>query len=137
MSRPIIVALVFAVFLIGTAAALAFAENAGLVDPEIGRRIVQVIVGLALAGYANFMPKQLKRPMASLRAETVAQAALRVSGWSFTLAGLAYAALWAFGPLGFADLASMVVVLAAMALTVGYALWAGVTCRATRPSAGA
>jgi hypothetical protein len=134
MRRPLIAAALFAVFLIGTAAALAYARRAGLVDPEIGRRIVQVIVGLGLAAYANFMPKQLGRAATSPRVEAVTQAALRVSGWSFSLAGLLYAALWAFAPLAFADIASLAAVVAAMAITIGYALWTGVTCRAARAS---
>ena len=52
-----------------------------------------------------------------------AQSALRVGGWSMTLAGLAYAGLWAFAPLGVANIASMVVVAAAMLITMGFGGW--------------
>ena len=134
MKRPLLAAALFAIFLISTAAALSYARRVGLVDPEIGRRIVQVIVGLGLAAYANFMPKQLGRARNSPRAEAITQAALRVSGWSFTLAGLVYATVWAFAPLAFADTASIAAVLAAVAITIGYASWAGVTCRAGEAS---
>jgi len=68
----------------------------------------------------------------SPHAESVAQAALRVGGWSLTLAGLAYAGLWAFAPLPVADVASMIVVAAALVLTFGYALWSFTTCRSAR-----
>lgn len=90
---------------------------------------MQVLIGLMLAGYANLMPKQLGRARSSAVAEARAQSALRVGGWSLTLAGLTYAGLWAFAPLAFADMASLVVVAAAMLLTAGYAIWAFTACR--------
>ena len=40
-----------------------------------------------------------------------------------TLAGLAYAGLWAFTPLAFADVASIAVVALAMLITIGYGGW--------------
>jgi hypothetical protein len=50
------------------------------------------------------------------------------------LAGLSYAGLWALAPMAFADVASMVVVAAAMLVTLGYGGWALVSCRRTEPS---
>jgi hypothetical protein len=49
-----------------------------------------------------------------------------------TLAGLAYAGLWAFAPLAFADVASTVVVASAMVITMGYGGWIMLACRASK-----
>jgi len=48
-----------------------------------------------------------------------------------TLAGLAYAGLWAFA-LAFADVASTVVVASAMVITMGYGGWIMLACRASK-----
>lgn len=122
-------AIALAAFILGSAFALRYAEGAGLIAADGARRAMQVLIGLMLAGYANMMPKQLGRPRSSPRAEAAAQAALRVGGWSMTLGALAYAGLWAFAPLDFADIASIAVVASALALTLGYSLWAFTTCR--------
>lgn len=110
-----------AVFL-AVAAGLRFAAAEAMITDDLAQRAVQVIIGLGLAAYANVMPKQLGGPRNSAEAETRAQAALRVAGWSMTLAGLAHAGLWAFAPLPFASTASMVLVAAATLLTLAYAV---------------
>lgn len=99
------------------------AEHAGWLDGETTKRIIQVLIGLGLAGYANLMPKQIGAATRSVEAQARTQTALRVGGWAFTLAGLAYAGLWAFAPADFADTAGMVAVGGAMVLTLGYAAW--------------
>lgn len=129
MTNRLVPAIALAALIIAAALALRYAEGAGWIGDEAARRTMQVLVGLMLAGYANMMPKQLGRPRGSPRAEAAAQAALRVGGWSMTLAALAYAGLWAFAPLNIADTASIAVVGGATALTLGYSLWAFTTCR--------
>ena len=123
--------------ILGAAALLRYADGAGYIDGDFARRSMQVLIGLVLALYANYMPKDIGRARGSLRAAEAAQAALRMGGWSITLAGLASAALWAFAPLAFADLASMLVVATALLVTLVYAGWAFTTCRRARggPSA--
>jgi hypothetical protein len=129
MTRRLFPAIALAALIIAAALALGYAGDAGWIGEETGRRTMQVLIGLMLAAYANMMPKQLGRPRGSPRAEAAAQAALRVGGWSMTLAALAYAGLWAFAPLNIADVASIAVVGGALVLTVGYSLWAFTTCR--------
>jgi len=129
MSKRLGWAIALAAFILGSAFALRYAEGAGLIGPDGARRAMQVLIGLMLAGYANLMPKQLGRPRGSPRAEAAAQAALRVGGWSLTLAGVAYAGLWAFMPLEIADTGGLVVVATATLLTLGYSVWAFTTCR--------
>src|SRR5687768_9111545 len=116
-------ALALAVLIMGTAAALRYAQGADLIGPDAARRTMQVMIGLLLAAYSNLMPKDVGRWRASTLDVARAQSALRVGGWSMTLAGLAYAGLWAFAPLGSANVASMAVVASAMLITIGYAGW--------------
>ena len=127
--RKLGVALGLAVLFIAAAAGLRYAEGVGLLGPDGGRRGLQVLIGLGLAAYANTLPKQIGRARGSARAQSRAQAALRVGGWSFALAGLAYAGLWAFAPLAVADMAGTAAVAAALAATLCYAGWAFTTCR--------
>ncbi len=116
-------AIALAVTFLAAAAALRYAGVQGIIGEDVATRAVQVIIGLGLAAYANVMPKQVSGPRRSAQAETRAQAAQRVGGWSITLAGLAHAGLWAFAPLSFASPASMVVVAGAVVLTLGHAVW--------------
>ena len=122
-------ALLLAGLLLAVAAALRLAEGNGMIDADTARRGVQVAIGLILAGFANRMPKQIRR-WRGTAADAREQRALRVGGWSLTLAGLVHAGLWAFAPLAVADTLAMVVVATATLITLGYALWAMVLCRA-------
>ena len=133
ITRRLTFALALAAAILAVAAGLRYGQTAGWLTADTARRAMQVLIGLGLAAYANVMPKQLGRPSTSARVAASTQAALRVGGWSMTLAGLAYAGLWAFAALPVADTASMVVVIAAMALTLGYAARAWATCRTPRP----
>ncbi|MCF8505492.1 MAG: hypothetical protein K9G59_11300 [Caulobacter sp.] len=136
ISRRLVSAMALGALILGVAAALRYAEGAGMLDADSARRTMQVLIGLGLAAYANLMPKQMSGASASPLAVARTQSALRFGGWSLTLAGLVYAGLWAFAPLAFADNASMIVVAAATLLTLGYTVWTVVSCRAApRPPA--
>ena len=104
------IAIAVAVLFLGSAAALRYAQSLDLIGPDAAKRTIQVMVGLILAVYSNLMPKDVGRWPSSALAVARAQSALRVGGWSMTLAGLVYAGLWGFAPLGFANIASVVVV---------------------------
>ncbi len=128
-------ALALAILILGTAAALSYAQGRDLIGPDAARRVMQVMIGLMLAAYANLMPKDLGRWRASALAVARAQSALRVGGWSLTLAGLAYAALWAFAPLAVAGVASIAVVATALLITMGYGGWSLLACRSKQTAA--
>jgi hypothetical protein len=128
-------AVTLAVLTLGTAAGLKYAQSLDLVGPETAKRTMQVTIGLILAAYANLMPKDVGPWRASSLAMARSQAVLRVGGWSMTLAGLAYAALWAFVPLAFADVASMVIVASAMVITMGYGGRTLLACRSSHTPA--
>jgi hypothetical protein len=133
--KQISLAIAVAVLIVGTAAALSYARGLDLVGPDAAKRTMQVMIGLILAAYSNLMPKNVGRWRASALAAARAQSVLRVGGWSLTLAGLAYAGLWAFAPLAFADIAAMAVVASALVITMGYGGWALLACRSKRATA--
>jgi hypothetical protein len=122
------VALAIAAVIIGSSAALTYAGNRDLIGDEAAQRIMQVMFGLVLAAYANVAPKELGR-WRSMEAAKRSQSAQRVGGWSLTLAGLGYAALWALAPVGFAGIAGVVLIAGATLLAVSYAARAFVLCR--------
>jgi hypothetical protein len=126
-------AIALGVTFLAAAAALRYASVQGIIGEDVATRAVQVIIGLGLAAYANVMPKQVSGPRRSPEAETRAQAAQRVGGWSITLAGLVHAGLWAFAPLSFASPGSMVVVGCAVVLTLGHAVWCFTARRSDSP----
>jgi hypothetical protein len=125
-------AVALAALILGMAAGLRYAQSLDLIGPDAARRIMQVTIGLMLAAYSNLMPKDVGPWRSSAAAVARTQSALRVGGWSMTLAGLAYAGLWAFAPLAFADVASTVVVASAMVITMGYGGWTLLACRASK-----
>jgi hypothetical protein len=124
------VALAIAAVIIGSSAALTYAGNRDLIGDETVQRIMQVMFGLVLAAYANVAPKELGR-WRTIEAAKLSQSAHRIGGWSLTLAGLGYAALWAVTPVGFAGIAGVVLIAGATVLAVSYAARAFVLCRRT------
>lgn len=123
------IALALGVFILAAAAALRYAQDLESISPEAAKRVMQVMIGLILAAYANLMPKDVGRWPASARAAARSQSALRVGGWALTLAGLGYAGLWAFAPIAFADVAATVIVAIATLVTLGHGVWVFVSCR--------
>lgn len=127
--KRISLALALAAFILAVAAALRYAQGVESIGADTARRTMQVVIGLILAAYANVMPKDIGQWRASARAASRSQSVRRVGGWSLTLAGLGYAGLWAFAPIAFADVASVVIVAGATLVTVGYGVRALVGCR--------
>jgi|SRR5579859_2888531 len=125
-SKRLIAPLVAAIGFIILALALKFAQKGGLISHEVALRALQVLIGLTLAVYANFIPKTLgvfRSPAAAERA----QAALRTAGVAFTLAGLGYAVTSA---LPVPDLLPVILLGTATAYVLGYVAWAVASCRA-------
>lgn len=122
------VALALAGMIIGSSAALTYAANHGIIGDQTAQRIMQVMFGLVLAAYANVAPKELGR-WRSMEAARRSQSAQRLGGWSLTLAGIGYAAIWALTPVAFAEIAGLVLVAGATLLAVGYGARTFVLCR--------
>lgn len=118
--KNLAIALVAAGGYIGGAVALKAAERAGFLPHDMAARSLQVFNGLALAVYANFLPKQVgtfRNPAQAMCMEQV----LRVSGWAFMLGGLAYA-IASLLPLP--DDVPIALLGSATAYVLGYSIWA-------------
>lgn len=101
--------------------ALRFAERSQLIDGSTGTRAFMVFLGLVVMLFGNTVPKQLKRPRASIEGERRVQNALRTVGWSMTLAGLAVSAVWLFAPDAMARIVSLSALGIAFLVTVATA----------------
>lgn len=131
--KHILFSLKLAAAMIGAGLLLSLARKQGWVDGELVQRAIGVVIGLGLAAYGNAMPKMLYGPPSlSIQHATLAQASARVSGWTMTLAFLAWAALWAFAPQDLLVFASLAVVGASSAIILGYTVWKYIACRTSR-----
>ena len=120
-ARSILISVGAAAGLILAAFGLKAAEHAGLVPAAIGDKSFNVMIGLGLAFYGNFIPKRLG-VVRSAAAAGRRQTMLRVSGWSFTLAGLAYAALTLALPFPLGNTLGMAAIGSAMAINLAFVL---------------
>jgi len=118
-ARPLITALIVAGVLLGAAVLIRTAQHSGVIDADLAGRAMQALIGLMVAFYGNFIPKNLGRAR-GIESERRLQPVLRASGWSFTLAGLAYAAISLFAPHDTAPVASMLVIAGAIAVTLAF-----------------
>lgn len=119
--------LFLAALLLAGAGLLKYAQHLGVIEPDFAERATGVMIGLMLAYYGNVIPKAVGTSR-NLEAGARRQSALRVSGWAFALAGLAYAALSPIAPKGMGDSISIAAVALAVIVTLGYAVWIGATC---------
>ncbi len=127
MMKPILQSLAMAAAMLLATALLKYAAVTHLIGPEVATRGVQVVIGVWLAAYANFMPKTLPSAHPSIRLAALRQSILRFSGWLFTLSGIAYAGFWAFAPEPIARVGAIVAVACALVGTVAYTTWACAT----------
>lgn len=109
--------LALAGLLIAVSAGLVYLGRLGVVGAETPARGAMVLTGILLAVYGNVIPKSASR--LSAKGESLE----RVTGWTTVLAGIAYAAIWAFAPIEIAAVASMCAVLVGFASVVGYCVW--------------
>lgn len=122
--RSIRAALVIAGGMVAGGALLALAREQGMIELDTLVRGGNVVIGLGLAAVGNIMPKMLDgSPPQTLLLAALQQAVHRVGGWAMTLAGLAYAGLWAFAPSGVAATGGMVAIGAGVAVLCGNFAW--------------
>jgi len=78
---------------------VAVARDQGVVDPDLGRRVVAIGLGLVLVVTSNAFPK-LVRPLTAQGSNPGrALAAERFAARTLVLTGIAFVALWALGPI--------------------------------------
>jgi hypothetical protein len=112
-------ALVFATLMMVFSLATKLGVALGALDgAEVSRRASMVLMGLLLAFLGNSMPKTLT-PLPALSCDPArVQALQRLSGWTWVLAGIAYAIAWLALPVALASPVSILVVVAAMLVVV-------------------
>ncbi|MFN3669208.1 MAG: ammonium transporter [Brevundimonas sp.] len=115
MNKQLIGDLAWGVGIVVLALAATGARNLGYIDADTVTRLVLGATGLMVAWFGNRMPKTLA-PSARVRQVQ------RVGGWSMTLSGLVYAALWAFAPFQLALIGGCAAIIAGIAVTFGYCL---------------
>lgn len=96
---------------LAASAAVVVLKQNGIIDGDMAQRALGVVLGLMLVVYANFIPKQIARGNARAK---------RLIGWTFVLAYLAYAAIWAFAPMEYTLVGSLAAVAGALVFTVAY-----------------
>lgn len=109
--------LALAGLLIAVSIALAFLRRQGVVGAEAPARGAMMLTGILLAVYGNVIPKSVSR--LSAKGESLQ----RVTGWATVVAGLGYAAIWAFAPIDIAAIASMIAVALGFVIVIGYCAW--------------
>lgn len=127
--KEILFGLKLAAAMIAGSLLLTFARKQGWVDAEQVMRGHNIIIGLALAAFCNFMPKRMTGSPRTLQHAGLAQSIGRVGGWAMTLAFVVWSALWAFAPLDVAGIGSMAAVGTGVAMMIGYTVW---KCAASR-----
>ena len=112
-------AVVFAALMMGIPLALTLARSCGVVDDiDLGRRSTGVLIGAFLVMLGNVMPKNLP-PLSSMRCDGARQQAFqRLAGWTWVLCGLASTIAWLALSIDSAEIATTVLVVTAMAVTI-------------------
>jgi len=113
MKKDLIAGAGWAAAFLALALAARFARELGYVDGDTVTRGISGVVGLYIAWYGNRLPKVFV-PSASGRRLR------RVAGWSHVLSGLVYSGLWAFAPIPVAAWVGTAVILAGIAVPIGY-----------------
>jgi hypothetical protein len=112
-------AVVFAALMMGIPLALTLARPYGVVDDiDLGRRSTGALIGAFLVMLGNVMPKNLP-PLSSMRCDGARQQAFqRLAGWTWVLCGLGSAIAWLALSIDSAGIATTVLVVAAMVVTI-------------------
>ena len=92
-----------------------YARSQGFIDHDTTTRVVIGLNGLMIAWIGNRMPKAVAPNACNRQVK-------RLGGWSMVLSGLVYAGLWAFAPIPVAKVVGSAVVIAGIAVTLGYCL---------------
>ena len=115
MNKELIAGLAWGGGIIAMALAMTEARKLGYMDGDTVTRVVIAMNGLVIAWYGNRMPKRFFPSELTRKVS-------RLGGWSMTISGLVYVALWAFAPIGVAVAAGSAAVLAGVALPLAYCM---------------
>ena len=122
-----------AIALIGAAILLKVMSSRGIINGDTSQRLIQVAIGMVLVGAGNVVPKRLPKMSEDNCEPSRRQSRQRFAGWTFVLAGIAYAVIWIAAPIDSAPVISMCVVGAATLLVLVPCVWFAIKRRsATR-----
>ena len=112
-------AVVFAAVMMGIPLAMTLGRSYGLIDgSDVARRSTGVLIGVFLVMLGNVMPKNLP-PLSSMPCDGARQQAFhRIAGWTWVLCGLGSAIGWLLLSIDSAEMATTVLVVAAMGVTL-------------------
>jgi hypothetical protein len=112
-------AVVFAALMMGIPLALTLARSYGIVyDIDFGRRSTGVLTGAFLAMLGNVMPKMLP-PVSSMPCDGARlQAFQRLAGWTWVVCGLGSVIAWLVLSIDSAEMATAVLAVGAMVVTI-------------------
>jgi hypothetical protein len=116
ISRRIMRSVALAGVMLVGAAVLKLAAHLHVFGADSANRGAQILIGLTLAVFANYIPKGSAAAPRSTES-------LRHAGWVFSIAGLAYAVIWAVSPASLAFPRSMAVLGGAIVATIGSCAW--------------
>lgn len=131
--REIVGAIILASLILLGAAGIDALRDAGVIEGDLSKRLVGVILGAVLVGMGNALPKKLVPLEGCARCAANparAQRVQRFMGWAFVLMGLFYMAIWAFFDLNDAGTAVLLTFPAAIGLLIAVRL---LTLRFSRP----
>ena len=120
-SKWILGGLVWAGVVVITAVILRMAQGNHAITPDMATRAMQVVIGLGMAVYANFMTKEPANIPPTERGGRM-QAARRVTAWAMLVAGLIYAAVSLLAPHPFDIYLALGTVGAAVVVSIGNAI---------------
>ncbi len=113
--------LTIAGLLIAAGAAYAFVPPE-IIDRELSRRLLGVLMGAFVVFYSNESPKAIPRRLGGA-CDTSGLGYRRFAGWSLVLGGIAYALTWLVAPIDTAELLSMGLLGTAFLLVLARVAW--------------
>ena len=125
-----------AIAIIAASLILKFLASNGVIDSESSKRAMQVIIGVMLLVVGNLIPKTLEPLRTACGGPSKEQSLKRFAGWTFVIAGIAYAIIWMVAPLDYASLISMSVVIAAILMVAIPLTRSVIRCRSAQESKG-
>jgi hypothetical protein len=105
------------------AAALAFADKFGYLNPPAVKRFMGLIIGVMIVITGNFLPKTRPLNAPGVNPPGPAAAAERFAGWVLVVAGIAYVGLFVFAPLDQARKISSIIGIVAMIYVAASWAW--------------
>lgn len=118
ISRALIVAGLF----LGVSLALTFLSP-GHLSPEAASRSLGVLMGALVVVYSNAVPKALS-PLVRIRCDPAAEQAIRrFTGWTLTMGGMAYMAVWLMAPYDIAAMLAASLLATALLVAIVRASW--------------